>query len=216
MYFVDRVTLGKTLAQGLQDLRGKEAVILCLKESSLLTCLSMAMQLRAWVFPLLYVPLYAQDNERTVLGVVSADGEFTASNQNITRQAAASSPDLERQKQTALEVLRQKLSGYGMKLDNHSMDGRDVVLAADVLSDPQPLIVGRQLLDAINPKSITVVAGNVTPLVADQIRVSASKTTVLDVLSGVVSDDDRYFQQPDAYSLQEQYKLAQHIATYWQ
>src|SRR5674476_1635760 len=67
MNFMDRTALGNTLAHKLLQLRGKGAVILCLQESSLLTCLTMAKQLHAWVYPLIYAPVYTSANTHRML-----------------------------------------------------------------------------------------------------------------------------------------------------
>lgn len=220
MYFNDRIALGTTLARGLQDFRGKDAVILCLKESSLLTCLTMAKELRAWVYPLVFMPIYSKDNPRLTLGAVDENGKSYLNPEiginELEQLPTAFKSAVEDQKQEALAAIKQQLASYGMEFDIHHLDGRDVIIAGDIVTSPLPLVVAWQLLDTIVPKSLTIVVGNATPAVADLVRISGDKTTVLDVLSGVVSDDDHYFQHPDSYSLEEKRKLTQHIATYWQ
>jgi len=76
MNFVDRIALGGKLAQRVKSLNGKDAVILCLQESSLLTCLTMARQLHAWVYPLIYAPVYTSDHARQLLGAYGQEGAF--------------------------------------------------------------------------------------------------------------------------------------------
>lgn len=220
MYFNDRVTLGKTLARELQDLRGKDAVILCLKESSLLTCLTMAMELRAWVYPLLFVPVYTQDNAHVMLGAIDEEGVFCshpAAPLNETEQLPPEAlSDVEGQRQTAMATIQESRHKYEMELNKMQMNGRDLIIAGDIVTSTLPLAVAQQFLGNITPKSLAVAIGNATPAVAEQVRITADKTTVLDVISGVTSDDDRYFQHPDSYTPEQKFTITQHIATYWQ
>ena len=220
VYFNDRITLGKKLSSGLQDLKGKDAVILCLKDSSILTCLTMAKELRAWVYPLVFVPVYSQNAAHRTLGAVDDEGNFYEYFEPSEMEREPLSPEdlaaVEDQKNVAAKSAQKELAAYGMKLDKHRMDGRDVIIVGDVITSTLPLTVAHQFLTSVSPKSLTVVAGNATPSVADLIRVSADRTIILDVLSGVVSDDNRYFQHPDAYTLEQKHTLTRHIVTYWQ
>lgn len=220
MYFNDRVTLGKTLAHELESFRGRDAVILCLKESSLLTCLTMAMELRAWVYPLLFVPVYTQDATHVRLGAITEDGTFCAhpdapfdQSEQLPQEAMA---DVENQKQAAGAVIQESLAKYEMELNKLQMNGRDLLIVGDIVTNTLPLAVAQQFLSNINPKSLSIAVGNATPAVAEMIRVSADKTTILDVISGITSDDDHYFQHPDSYTPDEKFTITQHIATYWQ
>jgi predicted phosphoribosyltransferase len=221
VYFADRITLGNTLASGLQDFRGKDAIIICLKESSLLTCLTMGMRLRAWVYPLILAPLYSQDTSRSTLGAFDQDGDFCKSPQsnvidNFQAQEPATASEIEAHKSAARSDIKKQMTEYGMELDKHLLDGRDVIIAGDVITNTLPVAVAQQLLKAVRPKSLTAVAGNVTPDVAQLVRISADETNVLDILSGIVFDDNHYFEHPDSYSLQQKYTLTQNIAAFWQ
>lgn len=220
MYFNDRVTLGKTLARELQDLRGKDAVILCLKESSLLTCLTMAMELRAWVYPLLFVPVYSQDAAHLTLGAIDEDGIFCQypdgplnESGELSSEALA---DVESQRQQAAATIQESRTKYEMELNKLQMDGRDLIIAGDIVTSTLPLAVAQQFLASLTPKSIAVAIGNATPTVAEQVRITADRTTILDIISGVTSDDDHYFQHPDSYTAEQKFTITQHIATYWQ
>lgn len=221
MYFIDRATLGKTLAGSLQEFRGKDAVILCLKDSSLLTCLTMAMQLRAWVYPLVFVPIYSEDGAHQMIGAVDEDGQFcfdsqTSSTTEIEQLPPEVQTAIRNQRQGAILSTHRQLVSYGMPLDKQRLNGRDVIIVGDVLTSPLPLIVAMQMLSTVTPKSLTAVVGNATPSVVDLVRISADKTTILDVISGVVFDDDHYFEHPDTYTMEQKRTLTQHIATYWQ
>jgi len=219
MNFMDRTALGTTLADKIQQLRGKGAVILCLQESSLLTCLTMARQLRAWVYPLIYAPIYTPDNTHKLLGAFDQDGEFCPypngpeAESEVSPETAAIIHD---QKSAAMDSINTQTASYGMTLDKHRMDGRDVILAGDIVTSSLPLVIAQQLLKNVIPKSLTAVAGNVTPEVAQLVRVSAGNSNILDILNGVVLDDNRYFEHADEYTPEQKHTLTQHIATYWQ
>lgn len=227
MNFTDRTMLGTMLASKLQQFRGKDAIILCLQESSLLTCLTMASELRAWVYPLIYVPVYTPDHSHRLLGAFDPDGEFCPLRTDPASALEVSPKNTDVLKDTLKGVLKSKRKGamksidtmtasYGMKLDKHHLDGRDVILAADVIISPLPLLVAQQFLKSVAPKSLTAVAGNATPETAQLLRISASKTEILDILSGIVSDENHYFNHISTHTSEQRHELTQRIAAYWQ
>lgn len=220
VYFNDRVALGETLARGLEDLRGKDAVILCLKESSLLTCLTMAQKLRAWVYPLLYVPLSNPGAFGRPIGAFDEEGVFCpnpdVTNGNAKSLSAQAQAIIESQKAAAAEAIKTKRASYEMEFDKRLMEGRDVIIAGDVITSPLPVAVAMQLLGSIRPKSLRVAVGNATPPAASLLRICADKPVILDVLSGVVHDDGHYFQHTDGYTAEQTRTLTHNITAYWQ
>lgn len=219
MNFIDRTSLGDTLANMADSYRGKDAVIVCLQESSLLTCLTAAKSLRAYVYPLLYQPVHSPDHVHVHIGAYDQSGEFIALPGG---PADADKPDetirksLKKQKTAATKAIGFALAGYGMDIDKKQLNGRDVILMADVLTNEVPVIMAQHLLKGLTPRSLTAVIGNTTPDVAQLIRVSAASAEILDVISGVTFDDDQYFERQDEYTLDEKRTLTQHIAAYWQ
>jgi predicted phosphoribosyltransferase len=239
MNFIDRISLGDALALRLQQFRGKDAIILCLQESSLLTCLTIASQLRAWLYPLVYEPVYSSGHDHRLLGAYCPDGEFchlpddhgqaktaidrleksgstTAHHKPAKATADSDSKAIKKQKAKAMKLIEKRLSDYGVTLDKHQMDGRDVILVADVLTDALPLAVAQQVLKGAKPRSLTAAAGNATTETAYMLRLSAGSAEIMDVLSGVTFDHERYFEHRDSYTSEEQHTLTQHIASYWQ
>ena len=219
MNFMDRTALGNTLAHRLQQLRGKDAVIICLQESSLLTCLTMAAQLRAWIYPLVYVPAYTSDSSHQLLGAFDQEDEFCplpdgpADKAEVPAEIAAA---IEEQKPAALDLLRDQKAKYGITFDQHRLDGRHVIIAGDIVTSILPLVMAQRLLGNVHPRTLTAVAGNATPETAQLIRISAGHVEVLDVLNSIVFDDDHYFEHTDEYTTDQKYTLTQHIAAYWQ
>lgn len=219
MNFTDKTTLGTTLAKRLPQLKHKDAVIVCLQESSLMTCISMASKLHAWIFPLIYAPVYTPDHAHKLLGAFDQDGEFCPLHLGPVSELKTTpeiTDTVESSKKEAMKSIHSQLAAYDMPLDKHSLDGRDTILVADVISDPLPLLVARQFLSSVTPKSWTAVAGNATLQTAQLLRMSAVKSEILDILSGVVSDEDRYFQHADNYTRKQKHTLTQHINAYWQ
>jgi predicted phosphoribosyltransferase len=217
--FNDRTALGKTLATGLQQYRGKDAVVLCLKEKSLLTSVAVAAELRAWVYPLLSSPVYSQDLSRRLLGAYAEDGAFCVNPDGIEASVQDLPPDLqvyvENQKTTALEDIKNQAAKFEMTFSKQSMDGRDVIIVGDVITSALPLAVASHLLSTIRPKSFAVAIGNTTPKGAAMARLLAEEPIILDVISGVVLDDEHYFEHDDAYDEEQKYALTQYIASYW-
>lgn len=75
MYFISRYELGKTLASKVQHLRGSEPIIVNLKDSWLLTAISVASKVRGWVYPLLTEQLVIPGDDR-IIGLINQDGEL--------------------------------------------------------------------------------------------------------------------------------------------
>jgi hypothetical protein len=96
------------------------------------------------------------------------------------------------------------------------LDGRQVILVGDVITSPLPLVVAHELLKDVTPKNLTAVVGNVTPEVAQLVRMSASDTEILDILSGIVFDESHYFEHVDEYTSKQKHTLTENIAAYWQ
>jgi predicted phosphoribosyltransferase len=219
MNFIDRTALGGKLAQRVQQFHGKDAVIICLQESSLLTCLTIAKQLRAWVYPLIYAPVYAPGYAHELLGAYGQDGEFfplpdgPAGGSEIP---AKIKKIIKKQEVDAMKSIQEQVAGYGMVLDKHQMDGRDVIIAGDVVISTLPLLGAQQLLKDVSPKSLTAVVGNATPDAAELVRISAGKTEILDILTGVFHDEGHYFEHSDKYTPEQKHTITQHIAAYWQ
>lgn len=218
MNFTSRISLGHTLAQKLERFHGAGAVILCLQESSLLTCLVMAKELRAWVFPLVYATVTMPAGVHQVLGAITQDGEFCAEPDSPAAQAhvpADVARAIKSQRPAALKSIRAQIKSYDLTLNKHVLDGRDVILAADVVTTAVPLIVANQFLRGVSPKSLTVAVGNAAPQAAQYLRLSAMQADILDILSGVVFDENHYFELADTYSPHDKRLITKHIAAFW-
>lgn len=219
MLFNDRTALGKKLAGALQQYRGKDAVVLCLKDRSLLTSVMVAADLRAWVYPLLSVPVYSQDLTRQLYGAYDQDGEFCINPEAIEQRLEEFSPDtrayIESQRTNAIYQITDQAAKFEMTFSKEVMQGRDVIIVGDIINSTMPFALARQLLSSIRPRSISVALGGTTPQGAAAARLLAEEPVILDVISGVLLDDEHYFEHPDAYDLEQKYALTQHIAAYW-
>lgn len=211
MNFMNRTVLGNMLVQRLEQFRGKDAVIVCLQEDALMTCVTIASQLRAWVYPLLSVPLYS--NKHELLGAFDQDGVFCP-------LPGIEMPDnlaeiLQKQRPLAMKSIHDQMTEYGMSLDKHQMDGHDVILAADILTDLLPLTVAQHLLKEVSPRTVSAVVGNATTEAAQLLRIS-THAEILDVLSGIIFNNDHYFEHADTYTPKQKRAIAQRINAYWQ
>ncbi len=220
MYFLDRITLGNKLSEQLAGLHNRDAIIVCLKESSLLTAVALGCKLRAWIFPLLYEPISHPEDPKQQIGAINAEGEFClhpdiseADMEGIHMEFASL---LEDRKREAMHDLNQRLIQFGDNLDKHVLNGRDVILAGDVLTSPIQMAVAQQLLKPLQPSSLHGAAGNVTADISDLFHLNVDDAHLLDVLAGIVFDDNHYFEKPDAYTADQQRALALNIRTYWQ
>lgn len=221
MNFIDRTSLGDTLAERVQQYHGKDAVVVCMQESSLLTCLTIARHIRAYVYPMIYEPVHSPDHVHLLVGAYDQDGDFVALPDGPADDEEKKLPEdirksLKKQKTAAMKSIRFALAGYGMTIDKRQLNGRDVILAADILTNEVPVIMARHLMKDITPRSLTAVAGNATPDVAQLLRVSAASADILDILTGITFDEEHYFEHADTYTIDEKRTLAQNITTYWQ
>jgi predicted phosphoribosyltransferase len=207
------------LAKHVQQYHRKNAIILCLQESSLLTCLTMAKQLHAWVYPLIYAPIYTPNHAHQLLGAYDQDGKFiplpggSTSDSNVSEEMEKV---IAGQHAEAMKSNKSQASKYGITLDKHRMDGRDIILVGDVVTNKLPLLAAQQLLKSVSPKSVTAMVGNATPDAAQLVRISAGKTEILDILSGVFYSEDHYFEHADKYTPEQKRAITQNIAAYWQ
>jgi predicted phosphoribosyltransferase len=208
---MNRTALGNALVQRLEQFRGKDAVVVCLQEEALMTCVTIASQLRAWVYPLIYIPVYGKSHQ--LLGAFDQDGEFCA----LPDQEA---PDnlaeiVQKQQPSAMKSIHDQMTAYGTSPDKHQLDGHDIILAADVLTSSLPLAVVQRLLKEVTPRSVSAAVGNATAQTAQLLRISAH-AEILDILSGIISSHDHYFEHPDTYTPEQKREIAQHIMAYWQ
>lgn len=222
MNFVDRTSLGEKLAQMLQDYYGKDAVIVCLQESSLLTSLTIASHIRAWVYPLIYEPVYTADHSHRLLGAYNQDEEFCAlpddpaeTVDKTTKAYKDTQKVIKKQRPAAMKSIESQISSYAINIDKTRLDGRPVILVGDVVTSILPIVVAQELLADVTPKSVTAALGNVTPEVAQLVRINAHEAVILDILSGVYYDEHRYFEHADTYTAEQKHTLTQHIAAYW-
>jgi predicted phosphoribosyltransferase len=216
MYFPDRLTLGKRLAGGITSIRGTDAIIVCLKNSSLLTCISMAQELRAWIYQLEFETIKNPMDETKILGAVTEEGEFvlspTISEFELEEIQMEFADILEDRKRDAMGTLNRR----GTKsYDKHVMNGRTVILTGDIMFDSLGIAITKAILKPLTPKNIVGVAGNVTVDVSDAFHMQTAETTILDVLPHGLFDDNHYFEKMDEYSDEEKRALALNIVNYW-
>lgn len=219
MYFNDRMALGNKLADNLTVLKGTDAILVCLKPSSLMVAISMGVKLRAWVLPLFYESIKNPLDPTSLLGALAQNGEFCldpAISPNdyeyIVQEFMA---QLEDEKRAALSRLNAAMNDYHGTADPHILNNRSVVLVGDVMFDGMALEVAKSLLKPLTPAVVYGTVGNATIEVSDAFRTNTNQSVILDVLPSSVLGEDHYFETADAYSLSEKQALAINIAQYW-
>ena len=216
MYFVDRLQLGSTMAQRLIDLKGKEPIILCLKESSLSTSIALASELRGWIYPLLAERVVIPGDPR-IIGVINQEGTLCYNpelskyeREELEMEYSGVIQDATR---AAFHQINQASSIYG-ELNKAAFNGRTVLLCADILRDHLEVSAANELLKSAYNATIVGVIGNIDVNVADDISRMSERSSFMDVMSNMF-DDQHYYEQPEAYTLDEQRSIAMNIATYW-
>lgn len=219
VYFSDRMSLGDKLADSMPTLYGRDAILVCLKPSSMMVAVAMAVKLRAWVLPLFYEDITNPLDPTSKIGALTQSGEFClnpALTQNDYQYVVQEfMGKLEEEKREALSRLNTKVNSYYGSSDPHILNNRPVVLVGDVVFNALSLEVAKNLLKPLTPSAVYGVAGNATIDVSTEFRLATNDSVILDVLPSSVLGEDHYFENHDAYSEQEKQALAINIAQYW-
>lgn len=216
MYYIDRTDLGKKIALRLANVKSVEPIIICLKESSLCTAIALASELRGWVYPLLSEIIKLDADDR-IIGVVDSEGKYTINPQLSSFELEDIMTEyhsvIEDKKREAYSRLNRSDTSYA-KLNPDVLNGRLVILCADILKDQLQIGAVKTLLKPHRPLDIIGVGGNVDVNAADYLRLTANKTEMLDIMSSMF-DDSHYFEKPDVYTLDQKQKIAMNISQFW-
>lgn len=219
VYFSNRMSLGERLADSLPELRGTDAIVVCLKKSSMMVAISMAIRLRAWVFPLFYEKIANPMDPTATLGGLVQNGEFCLqpdiSENEYSYILEEYMAQLEEAKREAMSRLNRTINEYLGTEDPHVLNNRNIILAGDVMMNALELEIATIILKPLTPLNVYGAVGNVTVDVSDRFRLNTNKSTILDILPSSVMGEDHYFENGDAYSTEEEQLLAVHIAEYW-
>jgi putative phosphoribosyl transferase len=216
VYYTNRIELGRLLAKRMEHLKDSGAVVVALREEALPVCISMASQLRAWVFPLLTERINLPGDPRT-LGVINQDGNFcwnpafsSYEQQEFMNEFRGMIGDKKRE---AYSTLNRRTNEYG-QLNKAALNGRYVLFVGDIIKDSIEVAAARELFKELRPQKIIGAGGNVDINAADVLHVATDETQFLDVMSNMFGED-HYFEQPDPYTAEQNRLLAMNIATYW-
>ncbi len=219
MYFNDRMSLGDKLADNLLEIRGTDAIIVSLKQSSMMVSIAMAIKLRAWVFPLFYEPLVNPLDRTKLLGALTQNGDFclhpdiSPGEYDYIIQEFMST--IEEEKRSAMSRLNQAMSQHHGVSDPHILNGRNVVLVGDVMMHRLELEIAKLMMKPLRPARVYGTVGNTTIEVSEAFHLSTDQSHVLDILPTTFMGEDHYFEVADAYSHEEKQLLALNIAQYW-
>ncbi|MDO4773780.1 MAG: hypothetical protein Q4A37_01490 [Candidatus Saccharibacteria bacterium] len=216
MYYVNRIELGRSLGGRLQDLKGQEAVVIALKESALTACIGLASEINAWVFPLLSQRITIPGDPR-VMGVIDPSGTFTWSpdlekmqRDGIELESRAVLEDAKRQ---AFSELNRAIDSYG-GLSKEALNGRILLLTGDIVEDRVEIAMALEYLKSVRYAALYGLGGNVDAVAADYFHLQTDRSVALDVMTHMFPAE-HYFEQQDAYTLEEQRQLAINISQYW-
>lgn len=219
MYFNDRMALGNRLADSLLGIKGTDSILVCLKPSSMMVAIAMAIKLRAWIFPLFYESLINPLDPTKMLGAVDQSGEFclhpSITNNEFEYIQQEFMAQIEEEKRSAMSRLNQTMNEYHGTTDPHIMNNRNIVLVGDVMMNSLELEIAKLILKPLTPANVYGTVGNVTTDVSDQFHLDTNQSVILDILPSSVFGEDHYFESQDAYSSEEKRALALNIAQYW-
>lgn len=216
MYFVNRIDLGRTMAQKLAHLKAQNAIVLCLREESLSTSIGLAAELHAWIYPLLTEAIIIPGDPR-ILGVIGLNGElcYNPALSSFEREEIESDnmSVIQDASRDAFSRLNQQSDTYGA-LSADNLQGRAIILCADILRDQIQIAAAMEILKPIMTQSVIGIAGNILSDAADLMTLSSEKSNYMDVMTNMF-DDAHYFEQPETYTIDERRQLAMNISQYW-
>ncbi len=216
MYYRNRIDLGSKLSVQLESLKGQEAVILSLKESSMTACIALASQINAWIFPLLTVPIAIPNDPRTI-GVLTEDGvfvwnpDFSPSQRDDIEMNFR--PLLEQAKREAHSKVNALSTQYG-EYQKAALNGRSVIILGDIVRDKIEIAAALEFLKSVRYAKLYAVGGNVDAHAADYMHLQADSDVELDVMTNMF-DDGHYFDEQDSYTVDECRQLLINISQYW-
>lgn len=216
MYYLNRIDLGGRLSERLTELKGQEAVVLVVKESSTTACIALASQINAWVFPLITERIEIPGDERTI-GLLTADGTFVwnpdfspTECDQITMDSHALIEDAKRE---AFSRLNQTAIEYG-EMSKDGLNGRTLIIAGDIVKDKMEIAAALEYIKPIRYEKLYAVGGNVDAGTADYMHLQSDKDVALDVMTNMF-DESHYFDEQVSYTPEECRKLLVNISQYW-
>jgi len=216
MYFVNRVELGRSMAEKVADLRAKGAVVVCLKENALSTSIGLASELQGWIYPLLSEPVIIPGDPR-IIGVVNQEGALCY-NLGLSRFEREElrleyNSVIQEASREAFSRLNARILPYG-QLSKNGLRGRPIILCADIVRDEVEIAAAIEFLKTIDTHSIVSVVGNISIEAANALTITSQKSNFMDIMTNMF-DDDHYFEEQESYTLEERQQLAMNISQYW-
>jgi predicted phosphoribosyltransferase len=216
MYYANRIELGQKLAGRLMDLKGQEAVVIALKESALSSCIGLASQVNAWVFPLLSQHVLVPGDPR-IMGLIDPSGTFTWNPdlEKVERDGIEmeSHGVLEEAKRQAFSRLNRSLEQFG-EFSKDALNGRTLLLTGDIVEDRIEIAMALEYLKSVRYAKLYGLGGNVDAQAATYFHLQTDQDIALDVMTHMFPAE-HYFEQQDAYSPEECRQLAINISHYW-
>lgn len=216
MYYPNRLELGNMLAGRLQSLRSSEPIVLCLKESAMPVCISIASQLRGWIYPLLVERIIIPGDPR-IIGVINQDG-MLCYNEGLPEAERESlhmdyQTIIQEASREAFGRLNRRLEAFG-DLNKKGLFGRKVIIVGDVVKDRIEISAAKQFLKSVATDEIISAVGNIEQDSSTALFVESQQTTFLDIMQ-IQFDEGHYFEQADNYSVDDQRAIAMNISQYW-
>ncbi len=218
MYYPNRQALGDQLATKLGRFRNEDAIVFCLKRSSLLSCIELAAHLHAYVYILQYSTVDDPYDITRELGAIKTDGGFV-----LNPEISGSEYDyiysnfmglVDQRKQEAFSKINAE-KNLNPNFDPKLFNNRDIIIFADILKTTIQLQVAMEILKPYTPANIYGAFGNITMPVSDKIQLEADGLTYMDILPHTLFDDNHYFDQPDELTEEQKLKMANNINLYW-
>lgn len=218
MYYPTRENLGGLLAAKLTQYKNNDTIIICLKKSSLLSCIACAAYLHAYVYILQYEEVDDPYNVTRPLGAVTSTGEFVLNPEISQSEYEYICSDfmgmVEQNKNTAFSQVNSE-ADMNPNFNLAAFNRRNILFFADILNDTFEIAVAFKLLESFVPNSIFGAFGNITTPISDKLKLEADGVTYMDILASTVFDDEHYFDQPDKYTEEQEIAMANNISLYW-
>lgn len=218
MYFQNRVSAGKTLAQQIAvKYKGQDCAVVALSDGAVMVGAQIAMELHC-VLTMLLTDAIKLPHEQTALAGINQDGSFTYNNfyspGEIEEFVSEYHSFIEQEKMNKMQEMHRS-EGKGGLIRKNLLKGHNVILVSDGLSNGFSLDLAAEYLKPIKTKRLIVATPLASVPAVDRMHILADEIYCLNVVEDFISTD-HYYETQDVPSHEVVVRTVEQIVSHWQ
>ena len=178
MLFEDRADAGRQLAAALQDLRGKETIVLAVPRGGVVVAYEVARALDAPLDVYIARKLGAPGNEELALGAVASDGTVVL-DPTLIRQLGVTQRYIEAEMERQRAEILRRLSTYRNQRALPVLKGKNVILVDDGVATGATTLAALRALRKQSPAMLVLAVPVGPPDVIERLRSEADRVVCL-------------------------------------